>query len=88
MRSFDYMCFIALNGQVLKVQKTDMMNDEVVNDVVLVTASPVVSCSEFREKAKSLAAEGEDKKQIVADKIMDELEKMHIAAEKERQKLL
>jgi glycerol-3-phosphate O-acyltransferase len=82
------MCFIALNGEVLIVNKTDMINDEVNKDVVLVTASPVISCEEFREKAKGTAKEDEDKKQVVADAIMNELEKMHIAAEAERQKII
>jgi glycerol-3-phosphate O-acyltransferase len=87
IRSFDYMCFVAVNGQILHVQKTDMLNDAVTKDVIWVTAGPVVSCSEFREKAKAGAAT-EDKKQAVADAIMNELEKMHLAAEEERKKIL
>ncbi|MDR0503384.1 MAG: 1-acyl-sn-glycerol-3-phosphate acyltransferase [Treponema sp.] len=88
IRSFEYMCFIALNGQILNVQKTDMLNDAVSKDLVRVTASPVISCDKFREKAKAAAGEDGDKKQAVADAIMDELEKMHITAEEKRQKLL
>jgi glycerol-3-phosphate O-acyltransferase len=88
IRSFDYMCFVALNGQILHVQETDMMNDVVTKDVVLVTAGQVMSCNEFREKARTAAGEDEDKKQAVADAIMNELEKMHIAAEEKRKKLL
>jgi glycerol-3-phosphate O-acyltransferase len=88
IRSFDYMCFIALNGDILHIQKTDMVNDTVSQDVVLVTAGKVTSCEEFREKARASAAEDEDKKQAVADAIMNELERMHIAAEKERKKIL
>jgi len=87
VRSFDYMCFVALNGEVLKVQKTDMLNDVVEKDVVRVTAGPVISCEEFRENARNTSA-NEDKKQAVADAIMAELEKMHIAAEEKRLKLL
>jgi glycerol-3-phosphate O-acyltransferase len=88
IRSFDYMCFIALNGEVLHVQKTDMMNDVISKDIVRVTASPVVSCAEFRDKAKVSTPEDVDRKQAVADAIMEELEKMHIAAEKEREKIV
>jgi len=87
IRSFDYMCFVALNGEVLKVQQTDMMNDYVEKDIVRVTASPVVSCDEFRENARNASAD-EDKKQAVADAIMVVLEKMHIAAEEKRRKML
>jgi glycerol-3-phosphate O-acyltransferase len=88
IRSFDYMCFIALNGEILHVQKTDMMNDAVTQDVVLVTAGKVTSCEEFREKVRTSTGEEEDKKQAVADAIMKELERMHLSAEEERQKIL
>jgi len=90
IRSYDYMCCVALNGQVLHVQQTDMMNDAVSNDVVRVTAGPVFSCAEFRDKARSAAeAAGiEDKKQAAVDAVMAELERLHILAEEKRQKLL
>jgi len=88
VRSFDYMCCVALNGHILHVQQTDMMNDAVSKDIIRVTVGPVTSCEEFRDKVLANTAEEEDKKQAVVDSIMDELEKMHIAAEAERQKLL
>jgi glycerol-3-phosphate O-acyltransferase len=88
IRSFDYMCFVALNGEVLVVQEKDMLNDFVNKDIVRVTAGPVVSCAEFREDALTAASNEEDKKQAVADAVMKELEKMHLAAEEERLKLL
>jgi len=88
IRSFDYMCFVALNGEVLHVQKTDMLNDVVSKDVVRVTVSPVVSCHEFRESARSAVSDEEDKKQAVADAIMNELEKIHTTAEEKRKRLL
>jgi glycerol-3-phosphate O-acyltransferase len=88
IRSFDYMCLVAVNGEILHIQKTDMINDEVSKDVVRVTVSPVISCAEFREKARASISEGEDKKQVVCDAVMAELEKMHIAAEEKRQLLI
>jgi len=88
IRSFDYMCLVAINGECLHIQKTDMINDEVSEDLVRVTASPVISCAEFREKARASMSEDEDKKQVVCDAVMAELEKMHIAAEEKRQMLL
>jgi 1-acyl-sn-glycerol-3-phosphate acyltransferase len=88
IRSFEYMCFVALNGLILHVQKTDMMNDAVTKDVVRVTVGPVMSCDEFREKARSAVGEDDDKKQAVADAIMNELEKMHITAEEKRKELI
>jgi glycerol-3-phosphate O-acyltransferase len=88
IRSFDYMCFVAMNGEILHVQKTDMMNDIVSKDLLRVTAGPVISCAEFREKAKAAASDSEDHKQAVVDAIMSELDRMHLAAEEKRQKLL
>lgn len=87
IRSFDYMCFVALNGMLLHVQQTDMMNDAVSKDIVRVTVGPIVSCNEFRNKILEELPEEADKKQAVADEIMEVLEKMHIAAEEERLKL-
>ena len=88
IRSFDYMCFVAINGQILHVQKTDMMNDFVSKDVIRVTSGPIVSCKEFRDKIRTTTPETEDKKQAVADSIMTELEKLHESAEEKRKKLL
>jgi glycerol-3-phosphate O-acyltransferase len=90
IRTFDYMCCVALNGEVLRVQQTDMMNDEVVKDVVRVTAGPVQSCAEFRDKAKADAqASGiADKKQAVVDAIMVELDRLHTTAEKKKKKIM
>jgi len=88
IRSFDYMCLAAINGEVLHIQKTDMINDEVSKDLVTVTISPVIPCAEFREKARASISEDEDKKQVVCDAVMAELEKMHNAAEEKRQMLL
>ncbi|MCL2412454.1 MAG: 1-acyl-sn-glycerol-3-phosphate acyltransferase [Treponema sp.] len=89
IRSFDYMCFTAINGEVLHVQQTDMMNDAVSKDIVRITVSPVVSCQQFRDNIHAaLPDEETDKKQAVADGIMEVLEKMHIEAEPKRLKLL
>jgi glycerol-3-phosphate O-acyltransferase len=90
IKSFDYMCCVALNGMILHVQQTDMMNDIVTSDIVRVTAGPIYSCAEFREKARAQAeAAGiEDKKQAAVDAIMAELERLHNEAEEKRKKLL
>jgi len=93
IRSFDYMCCVALNGQLLHVQRTDMMNDIVSQDVVRVTAGPARSCREFRAAALEAAFAGEqptdskDRKQAVADAIMAELEGLHVAAEEKRKQI-
>jgi len=90
LRSFDYMCCVALNGMILHVQQTDMMNDVVNKDIIRITAGPVQSCVEFRNKARiaAEAAGNEDKKQAVVDAVMTELDRLHIGAEEKRQKML
>jgi glycerol-3-phosphate O-acyltransferase len=85
IKSFDYMCPVAINGEVLHVRQGDMMDDYVSQDVVRITPGPVLSCSQFRDKARAGA---EDKKQAVADAVMALLEKMHLEAEVTREKLL
>jgi glycerol-3-phosphate O-acyltransferase len=90
VKSFDYMCMVAVNGELLHVRRGDMMDDFTEEDVVRFTVGPVQSCTEFRNAARTKTeAQGiEDKKQAVVDAIMERLEEMHIAGEAERQKLL
>jgi glycerol-3-phosphate O-acyltransferase len=88
IRSFDYMCLVAINGKVLHVQQTDMLNDAISTDIVKITAGPVLSCAEFRKTARDAAeAAGiEDKRQAAVDAIMAELERLHEDAEERRKK--
>ena len=86
IKSFDYACFVAINGEVLHVGQGDMMDDSVSKDVVRLTVGPLASCAEFREKARSSGTE--DKKQAVADAIMAELERLHIEGEEKRKRFL
>ncbi|MDR2738674.1 MAG: 1-acyl-sn-glycerol-3-phosphate acyltransferase [Treponema sp.] len=90
VKTFDYMCMVAINGELLHIRQGDMMDDFTEEDVIRFTAGPVQSCTEFRNaaRAKAEAAGIEDKKQAVVDTIMETLEEMHIAGEAERQKLL
>jgi glycerol-3-phosphate O-acyltransferase len=90
IKSFDCMCLVAINGEVLHVRQGGMMDDSVSRDLVRLTADPVVSCGEFRERVRAAAEKAgiEDKKQAVVDAIMARLEAMHLAAEPERQRLL
>jgi glycerol-3-phosphate O-acyltransferase len=91
IRSFDYMCCVAINGEILHVQQTDMMNDVVDKDLLRITASPVYSCAEFRSKVTKKKKEAGivgDKKQATVDAITAELDKLHDEAEIKRKKLL
>jgi glycerol-3-phosphate O-acyltransferase len=90
IRLFDYMCPVAINGEVLHVTPGDMMEDSVSQDLVLLTAAPVMKCDDFREQVRAQAeADGlEDKKQAVVDAVMKLLDELHYKAEVERQKML
>ena len=91
IRLFDYMCPVAINGEVLHVRPGDnMMDDYVSQDLVRFTAGPVMSCSAFRNDIREKAEKAglEDKKQAVVDAVMDLLEELHVSAESERQKLI
>jgi glycerol-3-phosphate O-acyltransferase len=89
IRTFDHMCLVAINGEILHVQKTDMMNDAVSKDIVRLTAGPVLSCAEFRDKARNSAeaAGTDDKRQATVEAIMTELDRLHEMAEEKRKKL-
>jgi glycerol-3-phosphate O-acyltransferase len=89
IRTFDYMCLVSINGVLLAVRKGEMINDFVQQDVLRYTASPVLSCADFRHKAKVGAenAGSEDVKQAVVDALMAKLEAFHNEAEIERQKI-
>lgn len=93
IKSFDYMCLVAINGEVLHVHEGDMMDDEVSEDLVRLSIGPIISCSDFRDNVRERAdTEGEsgmqDKKQAVVDAIMDELEDLHIRGEEKRKQLI
>ena len=86
IKSFDYMCLVSINGEVLRIQKGEMIEDLLEKDVILMEASPVISCADFRDTAKAEAPEDADKKQAVVDAVMARLEGMHVRNEKLRQK--
>jgi glycerol-3-phosphate O-acyltransferase len=90
IRSFDYMCPVAINGEILHIREGDMMEDSVSRDLIRVTAGPVIPCAEFRDRARAAAeaAGMEDKKQATVDALMAELETLHNQAEVKRQAML
>jgi glycerol-3-phosphate O-acyltransferase len=91
IKSFDYMCLVAINGEVLHIRRgdaassEDMMDDYVSEGQVRFTAGPVLSCTEFRNAARADEIV-EDKKQAGVDAIMDQLEVMHLEAQDLMQK--
>jgi glycerol-3-phosphate O-acyltransferase len=90
LRLFDYMCLVAINGQVLHINPGDMTQDTVSPDLVRLTVGKAMNCSSFRDEIRAKAEETgvEDKKQAVADAIMELLDGLHNSAEGQRQRLL
>ncbi len=91
LRMFDVMILVSTNGNCLRINPdtpNDMLSDLVCNDVILMTASPVMECKPFRNQVIEGLGErpedrGIDPKQATADKIMELLEKQHDEMESE-----
>lgn len=84
MKSFDYVVFIGIAGNTLRIDpEGDMTRDLATRDVVTLQVSDVTDCREFRDRAR---AEGcaDDAKQCVADAVMARLEELHRQAERIR----
>ncbi len=78
IRSFDYMSFVSINGNILRLDpEGKMLEDVLCKDRVVIDISEPRSCIQFREAVKALVPEGEDKKQAVANAVMAELDTMH-----------
>lgn len=79
IRTSDVMMLVSINGNCLRISDdpSNMLGDIVCQDKVVIELSPVIDCSEFRERAKKRCREDDDKKQAVVDLVMEELEIMH-----------
>ena len=87
LRLFDVMILVSTNGSCLRISPDnpeDMLADLVYEDVVIMTASPVIACRQFRDEAMAEApADMEDKKNFVVQKIMRMLKEQHDAHQDE-----
>ncbi|MCI7397585.1 MAG: 1-acyl-sn-glycerol-3-phosphate acyltransferase [Spirochaetia bacterium] len=89
LRLFDVAILISINGSILQIQegKEDMLSDIVVQDKVVITASPVINCKQFRKDyLATLPADEADPKQKVIDRVMQILEEQHDKVEETRLK--
>jgi hypothetical protein len=79
---FDMMIFVAVNGAIIRITPEDpdnMLADRMYCDQIVITASPVQGCADFR---RAVADRPEtDLKQATADKIMTALGALHDASE-------
>lgn len=89
LRLFDVAILVSINGSILQIQegKEDMLSDIVVQDKVVITASPVINCKQFRKDyLATLPADEADPKQKVIDRVMQILEEQHDKVEETRLK--
>lgn len=88
LRLFDNMLLVSINGNCLRIDPAnpnDMLADIVVEDTLTLTASPVIPCKKFRQDIlDALPADEPDPKQKTVDRVMEILEEMHDAEEKNR----
>jgi glycerol-3-phosphate O-acyltransferase len=85
LKSFDYMVFVGIAGNVLHVaEEGGMTADRVVRDVVVYTVSPVEACRPFRDRIRSQEQTGAEAKEAVADGVQQRLRELHAQAEELR----
>lgn len=88
LRLFDVMILVSVNGNCLRIDPEnpgDMLADIITEDVLTLTASPVIECKKFRQDVlDSLPADEPDPKQKTIDRVMETLDVMHEAEEKNR----
>jgi glycerol-3-phosphate O-acyltransferase len=91
IKGFDYMLFIGIAGNILRVNKKAMSKDRPSSDVVVHAIQPPINCQEFRNSIRQSIA-GKDPignmKQEVAYTVEKELEKAHIQASTLRDAIL
>ncbi|MFW5745447.1 MAG: hypothetical protein ACOC2D_19400, partial [Spirochaetota bacterium] len=66
----------------------DMSEDLATRDLVLLNVSQPVNCRAFRETARANTPKDIDPKQYAADRVMEELAKVHEETERERTRRL
>ncbi len=85
IKSFDNFALVAVNGNILRINPSGEMEDDILHsDTLLFTFGPVQKCSDLLAHVKEEHHFREDKKQETVDHIMEELDRMHAQAEGKR----
>ncbi len=88
LRLFDIMICVSVNGNCLKINPenpTDMLADLIDPEQVILTASPIINCKDFRNNIlDNLPENCEDPKQCTVDAVMKVMEDLHEEVEKNR----
>lgn len=87
IKTFDYICFIGKNGNILPPHESDDMNmDMPEKDLVILTAEAPIKGRAYVKSVVEHMPEGEDQKQYVVTKVMKHLFDLHDRVEVERLK--
>ena len=85
LKTFDAMVLIAVDGNILRVNPAgEMSADLITRDRLVMTASPVIPCAEFRAAVREGKGFRDDRKQLVVDEVMRRLDALHSEAESGR----
>jgi len=85
VKTFDNIVFVGINGNLLPVNRTDdMSQDELMRDLMLLTCSDIVNGRRFKAETQALMPRGENPKRQLVDRVMLELEKIHVCVEPKR----
>jgi glycerol-3-phosphate O-acyltransferase len=85
IKSFDNFCLVSINGNILRINPSGEMEDDLLHkDKVIFTASTAYKSEDLIQHVKASHHFKEDKKQELVDHIMADLEKMHSDVEKKR----
>ncbi len=83
IRAFDYMSLVSINGNILRCNpEGEMLEDVLCRDRIVFSIGEPRNCGDFRNAVRTTTASSEDKKQMVVDALMSELESMHEAVER------
>jgi glycerol-3-phosphate O-acyltransferase len=85
IKSFDNFCLVAINGNILRINPSGEMEDDLLHkDRVVFTVGEAYKSQDLIQHVKADHHFKEDKKQELVDHVMEDLEKMHEDAEERR----
>lgn len=87
IKGFENFCLVAVNGNILRINPSGEMEDDMLHtDKVVYTVGAVQKSEDLMAHVKNEHHFRDDKKQELVDHLMEDLEIMHVAAEKKRLK--
>lgn len=85
IKTFDYICFIGKNGNILPPNESDRMDmDQPVQDLIILTAQKPIKGRAYVKSILADMPEGEEQKQYVVTKVMKHLFALHDSVEASR----